>query len=448
MRFVKRLAAVTMLAVAAWLPASPSFATNIQEVTSPGGIKAWLVQEPSIPMISVEIAWRGGSRLDPAGKEGLANLVSGLLDEGAGDLDSRAFQTRLEDLAITLSFDSGKDNFYGKLKTLTKNRDEAFRLLSLAVSAPRFDAEPVERIRRQIIAGLISDSEDPDSIASKVWFKRAFPDHPYGKPNDGTIDSVKAVGVDDLKGFVAGRLARDNMIIGVVGDISPDELGHLLDKTFATLPAKAAPYAIDDSWPPAHGAVIVVDKDIPQSVVVFGQRGIKRSDPDWTAAYVMNYVLGGGGFTSRLMEEVREKNGLAYSVYSYLYPFEHSGVHLGGVGTQNAKVAESLRLVRQELRRIHDDGITAEELANAKTYLNGSFPLRLSSNASIARLLVTIQVDDLGIDYLDRRAGLIDAVTLDDVKRVAKRLLKPDDLIVVIVGKPAGVDGEHISVDG
>lgn len=447
MPVMKRVAAV-LLVLAAWLPASSALATDIQRVTSPGGITAWLVHEPSIPMLSVQIAWRGGARLDPAGKEGLANLASGLLDEGAGDMDSRAFQIRLEDLAISLSFDAGKDNFYGKLKTLTKNRDEAFRLLSLAVSAPRFDAEPVERIRRQVLTGLIQDQEDPDTIASRLWFKRAFPNHPYGRPTDGTVDSVKAITAADLRKFAANRLARDNMIIGVVGDITAKELGPLLDKTFAALPAKAAPYDVGDVWPAQDGAVMLVEKDIPQSVVMFGERGIKRNDPDWTAAYVMNYVLGGGGFTSRLMEEVREKKGLAYSVYSYLYPFEHTGVLLGGVGTKNAKVAESLKLVREQLRRVRDKGITAEELADAKTYLNGSFPLRLSSNASIARLLVTMQVDHLGIDYLDRRADLINAVTLDDVHRVAKRLLKPDKLIVVIVGKPDGVDGERVSVDG
>ncbi len=440
------LAAVAAILV--WLAWTPAQATDIQEVVSPGGIKAWLVHEPSIPMISVKIAWRGGSRLDPEGKEGLANLISGLLDEGAGDMDSQAFQTRLEDLAISLSFSAGKDNFYGNLKTLTKNRDEAFRLLSLAVSKPRFDAEPVERIRRQILTGLIRDGEDPNSIASRLWFKTAFPGHPYGRPTDGTPDSVKAVTVADMRAFVAGRLARNNMIIGVVGDITGPELGELLDRTFAGLPGQAGPDAVADIWPPQKGTVTVVDKNIPQSVVIFGQRGVKRSDPDWTTAYVMNYVLGGGGFTSRLMEEVREKNGLAYSVYSYLYPFEFGGVHLGGVGTQNAKVARSLELVRQELRRLRDEGISRQELDDAKTYLNGSFPLRLSSNASIAGLLVTIQVDELGIDYLDRRADLINAVTLDDIRRVAKRLLKPDNLIVVIVGKPDGVDGVRVKGDG
>lgn len=414
--------------------------TEITEVVSPGGIKAWLVQEPSVPVISVEFIFTGGAALDPAGKEGLANMVSGLLDEGAGELDSLAYQTRLEDLAVRLRFNSGRDRFGGSFKTLTRNRDAAFEMLRLAINEPRFDSVPVERIRQQIIVGLTRELEDPGSIASRTWFETAFPDHVYGRPADGTIDSVRAITTDDLEQFVAQRFARDNLIIGVVGDITPEDLGPLLDRAFGGLPATATPVDVPDVVPPDDDRLTVVRKDIPQSVVFLGMRGIKRDDPDWYAAFVMNYVLGGGGLGSRLNDEVREKRGLAYSVYSYLLPLQHTGIYAGGVGTQNARVGESLDIFRSELRRLRDEGITAEELADAKTYLNGSFPLRLTSGAGIARLLVAIQRQNLGIDYIDRRPDYINAVTLDDIKRVAQRLLTPDNLLIVVVGDPEGIE--------
>lgn len=430
-------AALLSVGLASAAAAAP---TEITEVTSPGGISAWLVQEPSVPVISVEFVFTGGAALDPDGKEGLANMVSGLLDEGAGELDSQAFQTRLEDLAVRLRFNSGRDRFGGSFKTLTRNRDAAFEMLRLALNEPRFDTAPVERIRQQIIVGLTRDLEDPGSIASRTWFEAAFPDHVYGRPTDGTIDSVKAITDADLRQFVADRFARDNLIVGVVGDITPEQLGPLLDHAFGGLPATAVPVDVPDVAPSANDRLTVVRKDIPQSVVFLGMRGIKRDDPDWYAAFVMNYVLGGGGLGSRLTDEVREKRGLAYSVYSYLLPLQHTGIYAGGVGTQNARVVESLDIFRTELRRLRDQGITAEELADAKTYLNGSFPLRLTSGAGIARLLVAIQRQNLGIDYIDRRPAYINAVTLDDINRVAERLLTPDNLLIVVVGNPEGIE--------
>jgi len=432
------LAAALMLAGAA-LPAA---ATTITRVVSPKGLEAWLVHEPSIPIISLEVAWRrAGGATDPAAKAGLANLVSGLLDEGAGSLDSQAFQGRIEELALALSFHAGRDRFSGSLRTLSKNRDEAFRLFGLALTQPRFDAEPVERVRRQVLSQLNEEQEDPDAIASRALYASAFPNHPYGRPVAGTLKTVAAIQRADLVAFAGRRLARDNIVIGVVGDITPAELGPLLDRTFGALPEKAAPAETADVAPALRKAPIIITRDMPQSVVKFAGLGVKRADADYYAAYVMNYVLGGGGLSSRLTEEVREKRGLAYSVYAYLDPMEHAALESGGVATQNARVAEALKLVRLEIGRMRDKGLTAEELANAKTYLNGSFPLQLNSNAKIANILVGIQLEHLGIDYLDRRAGLIDAVTLADIQRVAQRLLDPDNLLVVVVGQPVGLGG-------
>jgi zinc protease len=418
-------------------------ATKVQEVRSPGGITAWLVQEPTIPLLSVKFSFMGGASLDGSGRKGTANLVSGLLDEGAGPYDSLAFQTRLEDLAVRLSFSAGRDSFSGGLRTLSVNRDAAFELLRLALNEPHFETEAVERVRRQIITGLVEAQEDPGTIAAKLWFATAFPDHPYGLPGNGTIESVKAITADDLRGFLARALALDRLTIGVVGDISAAELGPLLDQTFGALPARVATEPVPEITPKGAGVLKVVHKTIPQSRVLFGGPGLKRDDADWYAAYVLNYVLGGGGFSSRLYEEVREKRGLAYSVYSYLYPLDHAAIHLGGVGTQNQRVGEALTVIKEQIALAGKDGITEAELANAKTYLNGSFPLRLTSSGRIAGLLLAIQRQKLGIDYMDRRASLINAVTMADIRRVAKRLLRPENLLTVVVGQPVGLSSSE-----
>ncbi len=435
-------AAVLTLALLAWLVPLSAGAVAVERVVSPGGIEAWMVRDTSNPIIAFRFAFRGGGALDPDGKEGLASMVSALLDEGAGDLDSMAFQQTLEDRAIRLSFDAGKDSFGGNLTTLVKNRETAFRLLRLALTEPRFDDEPVSRIREQILAGLRRDLEDPDSISGRALFKALYPDHPYGRPTDGTIESVSAITATDLRTFVRERLGLDNLVVGVVGDITGEEVARVLDETFGRLPKTARPWSVPEVEPEA-GRTIVIDKDVPQSSVLFAGAGLKRDDPDYYTAFVMNHILGGGSFTSRLYSEIREKRGLVYSVYSTLHPMDHSALILGSAATANARVGETLRVVGEEWDRMAAEGISADELMDAKTYLTGSFPLRFTSNGRIASILVGMQIEELGIDYLDRRNALIEAVTRRDVKRVAARLLDRRRLITVVVGKPDGVKNSH-----
>ncbi len=436
----RALAGLTMLAAVALLQAAPAAAAvEVERVVSPGGVEAWLVQDPTAPLISVSVAFRGGSALDPAGKEGLAEMVSGLLDEGAGDLDSPAFQRRIADLALDFGFEASLDSFGGSLRTLTKHREEAFDLLGLALTAPRFDTAAVERIRGQLLAMIARDANDPDAIADRIWWRVTYPDHPYGRPSGGTSASIRAITVADLKGFVAQRIARDNLLVAVVGDIDAATLAPLLDRAFGKLPARSAPVTIPAAAIASPGAVVVAERDMPQSVVMFGHAGIERHDPDFYAAYVMNYVLGGGGFSSRLTEEVREKRGLAYSIGTYLVALDHAALIQGSVGTQNARVAETLDIVRQEWARMRDDGPTQQELDDAKTYLIGSYPLRMTSTGSLARVLTAIQIEGFPIDYMEHRNAYIEAVTLEDAKRVARRLLDPKALTVVVVGKPDGI---------
>ena len=437
-RAIARIVACVAFILPIVAAATAMAATQITEIRTPAGFTVWMVREPSLPIITLNLTFRGGSELDPAGKEGLARMVSATLDEGAGDLDSLAFQTRLEELAISLSFDARKDTFRATLKTLTQNREAAFDLLGSALTVPRFDQESVERIRGQLLADLKRRSQDPDDIAARAWFAKAFPDHSYGRASRGYPESVTAITLADLRGFVRSRFAKDNVVIGAVGDVDKQEIARLVDRVLGSLPDTASPWMLPDAVLPTPGSVTVIKRDIPQSVVLLGMRGPKRDSKDWYTAYVMNYVLGGGGFTSRLYQEVREKRGLAYSVYSYLNPYRHAAVIIGGVGSANARVAESVGLFKAEIARMAERGISDKELADAKTYLNGSFPLRLDSNSKIAGIIVAMQLHGLGLDYIEKRGELISAVTVEDVRKVARRYMREDDLIIIIVGDPEG----------
>ena len=428
-----------LLVPLATAPAAQANDMKIERVTSPGGIEAWLVESHANPLIAIRFAFRGGATQDDPGKEGLSYFVSAMMDEGAGELDALAFQEKQQELAMRMEFDAARDVMLGNLQTLTENKDQVFDLVRLALAEPRFDEDAIARVRAQILAGLKFDEHDPETVASLAWDRLAFQGHPYGRPIKGTPRSVASITRDDLKSYVRRVFARDKLLISVVGDINPEQLGKALDHMFGALPAKADLTPVADAAPPLGPTQEIIEMDVPQSVAQFGHRGIPRKDSDFIAAYVLNYIIGGGGFASRLMEEVREKRGLAYSVYSNLYPYQHGAVFVGSVATKNEAVGQSLEVIEGELKRLAEQGPTAEELANAKSYLTGAYALRFESSSSIANQLLAIQIEDLGIDYVNRRNQLVEAVTLDDIKRVAKRLIEADRLITTIVGKPVAV---------
>jgi zinc protease len=410
-------------------------AHNVQRVLSPKGIEAWLVQEDKVPLVAISFAFVGGSSQDPADRPGVANMLSDLLDEGAGDLDSQAYQAALDDYAIELSFDVDHDAFYGSVRTLVENRDEMVKLLKLALTKPRFDDEPVERIRAQIEASIRGNERDPDQMAGDALRNAAFPGHPYGRPVQGTSDSVTAITTGDLRTFFAHTFARNNLKVAVVGAIDAAALGRLLDDVFGDLPIKSDLTDVPETIPLADRRLDIA-MTIPQTVIRFGGRGLKRNDPDYIPASVAAYILGGGGFSSRLYSEVREKRGLAYSISLGLAPFDHAGAVFGGTSTRSDQAEKVVSLIEEEIKRFATDGPTPEELAHAKSYLIGSYPLRFSTSTRAAGQLLAIQMDNLGLDYVDRRNGLVAAVTIDDVRRVAKRLFGDSDLIVVRVGQP------------
>jgi zinc protease len=431
-----RVLGLACLVIAISALARPSGAIEIQRVAA-DGIEAWLVEDHANPIIAVRFAFRGsGAAADPRDEAGLARMTSALLDEGAGDLDSQAFQGRLDDLAIRLGFDADLDNFGGSFETLTRHRNVAFELMRLALTQPRFDPEAIARIRGQLEAHLRSQQEDPDWVANRRLWATLFPNHPYGHPVEGTLDSLPRIDREDIRRFATERLARDRLVLAVVGDITPAELAELLRTTFGVLPAKAAPADVAGAPVNLDGGVHIIDMDVPQSAVAFAQGGLKREDPRFYSLTVLNQILGGGGLTSRLFDAVREKRGLVYSVQTGLVPLDHSALILGSAGTANERVADTIRVIRDQWRSIAADGVGAAELADSKTYLTGSFPLRLSGSGRIAALLVSVQLDNLGIDYLDRRNALIEAVTLEDVNTLARDLLAPDKLTFIIAGQP------------
>jgi zinc protease len=421
-----------------WLAIAAS-AIDIKEIKTPGGITVWLVQDKTIPLIAMDFSFKGGSTSDPLGKEGATNFLTGMLDEGAGPLDSAAFQAARDDLAIKLSFDAGFDSFEGSFQTLSVNKDKAFELLKYVITDPKFEQSAMDRVRQQFLLGLQGDAQDPEKIASKQWMEMALGKHAYSRPSQGTEATIMAMVPNDLNEVHKRLFLRSGLQISVVGDIDATTLAQKLDDVFGTLP---------DTPPPATPplAVIanapsqkIIDRDIPQSIIVFGHAGILRNDPDFFPAFVMTHILGGGGLGSWLSQEVREKRGLTYGVGAGLSPMDHAGLFIGSMGTRNEKAGEALMVIKEVLTKMATIGPSQEELDHAKTYLTGSYPLRFDSNGKIASQILGIQQQNLGLDYIQTRNAKVDAVTLEQVKAAAKRILTVDKLLVSIVGKPEGL---------
>ncbi|WP_375254223.1 M16 family metallopeptidase [Yoonia sp.] len=424
-----------------WLAISATAAQaeiDIKQVTSPGGINAWVVEEPSIPFIALEIRFRGGAALDAPGKRGAINLMTGLLEEGAGDMSAQEFQSAREALAASYSFRSFDDTISISARFLTENKGEALDLLRQALVDPRFDQEALDRVRAQVLSGIAGDEKDPNAIASATFNALAFGDHPYASSRQGTAESVTALTQDDM--FVAHRnaLTRDRLYVAVVGDTTAEAVGEMLDELLGGLPATGVP-APDDAEFALEGGVTVVDFDTPQSVAFFGQKGLKRDDEDFFAAFILNHILGGGGFESRLMQEVREERGLTYGISTSLVPMFHAELMLGQVASANETIAEAIDVTRSEWARMANEGVSARELASAKTYLTGEYPLRFDGNAEIAKIMVGMQMVGLSPDYVINRNDFVEAVTLEEINRVASELMQPDDLHFVVVGKPVGL---------
>ena len=412
---------------------------EIQEVTSQGGISAWLVQEESIPFVAIEIVIDGGASLEDSAKRGVTNLMMALLEEGSGDLGAREFQEAREGIAASFGFNAYDDSISISAVFLTENRDEAMALLRDALIKPRFDTAAIERVRAQVLSIIRSDAQDPNSIASATFDAAAFGDHPYGTSIDGSAKTVAALTQDDLFEAHGNVLVQSRVYVGAAGDISAQDLGVLIDDLLGDLPmdGPAFPSRVDFGL---GGGTTIVPFETPQSVALFGHAGIKRDDDDFFAAFLLNEILGGRGVQSRLMREVREKRGLTYGVSSYLVPKTLSEVYLGSVASSNGTIGEAISVIRDEWALMAKEGVSAVELNQAKTYLTGAYPLRFDGNAKIAGILASMQWTGLTSEYIINRNDFVDAVTLDDINRVAAELLDPDGLHFVVVGQPEGLE--------
>ncbi len=413
---------------------------NIQNVTSKNGITAWLVEDHTLPIIAVQFLFRdSGAAYDPADRQGLAQLASNTFDEGAGPYDSQSFQKLLADNSIDLSFSSSRDVFLGRVKTLTRHKDLGFRLMQLAISQPRFDSEAVDRMKAANIARIRSSLSDPDWLGARITNDTAFEGHPYARNAGGTISGLRAITPEDLKNFAATHFARDRLIVAAVGDITPDELKTRLDELFGALPRKAAAAAVPDGDVKNGGTVTLYKKDIPQTIMNIMLPGVGHLDPDYYAVQIMNFIFGGSGFGSRLMDEVREKRGLTYGISSGLVEMEHMKSYTISASFENKNAGQVIGLIRQEADKMRKAPVSAAELNAAKSYITGSMPLTLTSTESIANILSDLQYDGRPIDYLDQRAALFNAVTAKDVQRAAQRILDPSRFTTVLVGNPNDV---------
>lgn len=439
-----RLAAFfTWLWVAIVFTGPASAGMNIQAVTSERGVTAWLVEDYAVPIVAIRFAFTGGTAQDPQGKEGLVNLMTGLFDEGAGPLDSETFQERLDDIGAEMRFTADADSLEGSMRMLADRKDEAFELLRLAVNEPRFDADPVERIRAQIISSIQASERDPGAIADKAWKQMVYGDHPYGRPTEGTEQSVRAVMPNDLGAAHAALFARANLHVAVVEAIDAETLKPILDELFGALPEQPDLKPVDDIAPKL-GETLHVAYELPQTSVRMAYPGVSRKAPEFFAAYLMNHILGGGTFSSRLFDEVREKRGLVYGIGSYLVTRDHSAGLFIGTSTQAERAGETIAVIEDIIARMAADGPDAAELAAAKRYVIGAYAIsNLDSSGAIAATLLGLQMEDLGIDYIDRREALIDAVTLDEVRAQARALLSAKPAIM-LVGPDAAKTPEEV----
>jgi zinc protease len=418
---------------------SPSRASRVQKPVSKGGIEAWLVEDYTVPLIAIEFAFKGGASQDPIGKAGTATLLAGLLDEGAGPYDSAGFHRALDEDAIEMSFSADRDMLTGRMQTLSRNTARAFALLKLAVTEARLDPEPFQRVLGQIAASLRREANDPDAVAGRTFRASAYPNHPYGLPVRGELATLPDLTRADLLTMRSAMFGRDNLKIAAVGAIDATTLAGLLDDVLGQLPEKADIVPVSTASFSRLGSCHVVAIDLPQSTIRFGREGLARKDPDFIAAMVVNHVLGGGTFSARLFREVREKRGLAYSVYSQLVTHDHAAMFSGSTSTKNERAGESLAVIKKEILDLAERGPTQDELDKAKKYLIGSYALRFDTSTKIASQLAALQLEDFGVEYLDERNRMIAAVTMEDINRAAKRLFGDGRLLVVIAGRPEGM---------
>ena len=420
-------------ALAFLLFATPVLAADIKPLNLGKNTQVWFAEDHSVPIITLVASLPAGSAYDPADKPGLAAFTAALFDEGAGNLNSKAFQEAVANRAIRMRAGVERDYMTISVTTLSENLPEAMRLLQLALTKPRFDADAILRVRTQIIQGLAQGESDAPTVARRAFVKAFFNGHPYGHSSDGDAASIAAITAGDLRGFAKSHWVRGGLKLVIAGDITAPTATKVIGDAFKPVSAATPPP------PPPIGRLgqpgtHVIPLPVPQASVIFGLPGIMRKDSEFIPGYVANYILGGGGFSSRLTEELRSKRGLTYGVSTSLSTYNRASVMLGSIATRANAVKQTVQVIRDTLANFATNGPTQQELDDAKTYLTGSFPLGFASNAGIASQLSGFQRQGLDIGYVTRRNALIQAVTLDDVRKVARHLYNPARMTVIVAG--------------
>lgn len=417
----------------------------IQQIKTASGIDVWVIEDHSLPIIVMKFAFvESGSVLDPYERQGLARMLSNTMDEGAGTLDSQAFQKELADHSISLTFSSSRDAFSGELEMLKRHEDKAFHLIDLTLNSPRFDAEPVARMRDANLSRIKSSLSEPDWMAARLIADRAFEGHSYARNSGGTLSSLGRITPDDLRKAKHALLTKDRLLVVVAGDVDPKTIGAKIDGVFAKLPATASVVKAADTKIANAGKIYLFAQDIPQTFLEIMLPAFGQEDKDFYALEVLNYIYGGAGFGSRLMDEVREKKGLTYGIYSDVQPYRHANAFHIATSTKNESASEVIDIVKAQMLRLQTEKVGDKELADAKSYLTGSLPLSLTSTDDIAGIVLGMRTNDFPTDYLDTYAANINKVTADDLMRVAKRVLKPEVAVIVLVGKPQNVENVEL----
>lgn len=422
-------------------PGEAAKTLNVQRHVTPAGIEFWLAQDKNVPVISLSFSFRGGLLLDPKEKPGVARLVSIMLDEGAGAFDSQSFQKQLTDNAIALNFSARRDVFSGQIRTLKNKKETAFDLLHLALTEPHFDADSLTRMKNANLAQIKDSLGDPSWLVARTFNGMVFQDHPYAQPGFGNLSSINTITAQDLKDFTQRQFARNLLTVALAGDIDAKTAAADIDRIFASLPASAEEPDAPLLEIKHAGKVILLPHQVPQTFITVGQKGLHHTDKLWPAAVVLNYILGGGSFDSRLMEEIRVKRGLTYGVYSSLSSMAKGAVMMASLSTSNDTAKEALDVLKAEWDKISRTPPSDAEIEHAKAFLTGSTLLRLTSTASIASLLNDLQNDGFDHNYINRYAASINSVTAQDVKTVAG-MLNPDTLTIVLVGMPKDIQAD------
>ena len=390
-------------------------------------------EQRALPMVSIELLIDAGSRHDMPKQEGLANLTARLLTYGTQRRTALQISDTLDFIGAGLSAGCGEDLATVSMTVLKKDLATGLELLAEVLTLSTFPQEEIDRQKQSIIASIKAREENPGDIAQRRFAAALYPQSPYGRPVEGSEASVKGLEQQSLRAFYERYYRPNRTILSVVGDISHQEIARALNEAFRSWPkgepatAPVAPSKVGTA------ETLRVNKELTQANIILGHEGVGRENPDYYAIQVMNYILGGGGFSSRTLDSIRNERGLAYSVYSYFSAEKGHGTFELVMQTKNETALEAIRIAKAEIRRMREELVTEQELSDAKDYLTGSFPLRFDTNRKVANFLAQVEYFQLGLDYPERYADFIKKVTREDVQHVAQKYLKPETLITVIV---------------